>query len=77
MQLTGSFALNLESGLFIAAMSVVAVNYGNRLNIQIPLPLPQPWATYAAYIVGAFFSGAVIYDVVDITIKSIDKGGLC
>jgi amino acid permease len=73
----GSFALNVESGVFVAFMIMVSSKYGKMLGVEIPEPLPQPWSFYFSYVTGLFFFGAVIYDVVDITMKSVDKGSLC
>lgn len=72
-----SFALNLEAGLFIALMAVVSSRYGRNLSSYIPLPLPQPFASRFAYVLGSFFLAAVVYDVVDVIRKFVDKGGLC
>jgi len=72
-----SFALNLEAGLFIALMAVMSSRFGRNLSSDIPLPLPQPFATRFAYVLGAFFLAAVVYDVIDVIMKSVDKGGLC
>lgn len=74
---TASFALNLEAGLFIALMAVVSSRYGRNLSSYIPLPLPQPFASRFAYVLGSFFLAAVVYDIVDVIMKFIDKGGLC
>jgi len=77
LEYVASFALNLEAGFFIAWMAIMSSRYTRNLLLEVPVPLPQPWATRFAYVVGSFFIAAVIYDIVDIPLKWIEKDGLC